>query len=182
VQRRQEAAAWSVVPEVEVHGVRAHGWIDLLAFHAASRTVLVDEIKTDLHDIGGLGRQVSWYEQEAWHAARRLGWRPRRVVTIVFVLLTQANDQRIRENRDVLRDMLPGRAPDVTALLEAPESAPHLRRALVMVDPFRRGKTWLIKAMADGRRTAAPHLDYADVARKLTSSARAAGRAPVRSE
>jgi transcriptional regulator with XRE-family HTH domain len=168
VHRKQAAAGWSVVPEVEVHGVRAHGWIDLLAFHAASRTALVDEIKTDLHDIGGLGRQVAWYEREAWHVARGLGWRPRRIVTVVFVLLTQANDDRIRQNRDVLRDMLPGRALDVAALLHAPETAPNLRRALVMVDPLRRGQTWLIKAASDGRRTPAPHLDYADVARKLT--------------
>ena len=37
---------------------------------------MVDELKTELDGLGALQRQIGWYENDAWTAARRLGWRP----------------------------------------------------------------------------------------------------------
>jgi transcriptional regulator with XRE-family HTH domain len=66
VARRLERAGWYVAREVEVGGDRSRGWIDVLAFHPRSRLVLVIEVKTELHDLGQVERQLGWYEREAW--------------------------------------------------------------------------------------------------------------------
>ena len=78
VQRRLEAAGWEVAREVRIDDGRYHGWIDLLAYDAATGTMIVIEIKTRLDDVGAIERSMYWHLREAARAARRLGWRPRR--------------------------------------------------------------------------------------------------------
>jgi transcriptional regulator with XRE-family HTH domain len=48
VERRLRTAGWQTAREVEVVEARSHGWIDIMAFHAESETLLVVEIKTRL--------------------------------------------------------------------------------------------------------------------------------------
>jgi len=75
VASRLRADQWEVGLEVEVGSGRYRGWIDLLAFRAIDRALFCGEIKTELDDLGRIQRTVSWYEREAWEAARRMGWR-----------------------------------------------------------------------------------------------------------
>ena len=162
VQRRLEKAGWNVRREVEVVHGRSHGWIDILAFEPRSATVLVIEIKTQLEDLGQTERTLGWYEREAPAAARRLGWRPRRVSSWLLLLATDAVDCRIAENRDALNAAFPGRAPDVMGWLRGSELGALDGRALAMIDPRNRRRAWLLRTRVDGRRTAARYRHYAD--------------------
>lgn len=170
VRRRLERLGWDVVQEVEIVLGRSHGWIDLLAFHAATGTLLISEIKTELHDIGELQRTVAWYEREAWAVARRLGWSPRRTVTCLFILATQENDARIAGNRELLAQAFPLRSRALGHWLEDPTGGLPRRRALVMIDPRSRKGAWVRGALVDGRRTPAPYVDYRDFIQRLPRS------------
>ena len=88
-QRRLEAAGWRVAREVEVVHGRHHAWIDLLAFHPATRTLLIIECKTRVEDAGAIERQVSWYERVAMERARALGWEPVGMTTWLLVLASE---------------------------------------------------------------------------------------------
>jgi hypothetical protein len=75
VQRRLEAAGWQVAREVRIEDGRYVGWIDLLAFHAPTATLLVIEVKTQIEDVGAIERSIDWHIRGARRAAERLGWR-----------------------------------------------------------------------------------------------------------
>jgi transcriptional regulator with XRE-family HTH domain len=81
VARRLESLGWLVHREVEIAGGRSHGWIDILAFDPVTRTLLVIEIKTEIHDLGQIERTLGWYGREAWSVASGFGWRPAAVRT-----------------------------------------------------------------------------------------------------
>ena len=162
VQRRLESRGWLVRREIEVVHGRSHGWIDLLAFDPRTRTLLVIEIKTQLDDLGRIERTLAWYERDAWAAARRLGWRPRRAAGWVLLLATTACDDRIRDNRDAVASAFPSRASDMLVwLMRDGDTEPH-RRAIALIDPSSRRRDWLLRCPVDGRRTPAPYRDYAD--------------------
>lgn len=162
VRRRLERLGWDVAQEVETVLGRTHGWIDILAFHAATGTLLIGELKTELHDVGELQRTVAWYEREAWAVARRFGWSPRRAVTCLFILATQENDARIAGIRELFAQAFPLRSRVLGRWLEDPSGGLPRRRALVLIDPRSRKGAWVRGARVDGRRTPAPYVDYHD--------------------
>ncbi len=170
VRRRLERLGWEVALEVEIVLGRTHGWIDTLAFHAPSATVLVGEIKTELHDIGDVQRTVAWYQREARRAAERLGWRSRRIETCVFVLCTDESDARISANREILAQAFPVRSRRMRRWLEDPSSPTGGAGALVTIDPLGRGRWWILGTRIDGRRRAAPYTDYRDFAARLRAA------------
>lgn len=168
VAARLERSGWRVVTEVEIGGDRSRGWIDLLAYHPSTGILLVIELKTEIHDLSAIQRSLGWYEREAWTAARRLGWRPRKVVGCLLLLATEANDSRSTENRDVLATEFPARARDLDAVVAGETPADGARRGVAMVDPRSRRKAWLRPLRIDGRRAPAPYRDYADFMRVTT--------------
>ncbi|MDQ2965867.1 MAG: helix-turn-helix transcriptional regulator [Chloroflexota bacterium] len=162
VQRRLEKTGWIIRREVEVVQGRSHGWIDVLAFDPGAGTLLVIEIKTQLDDLGRIERSPGWYEREAVAAARRLGWRARRIRGWLLLLATAAADDRVIENREALGASFPGRAPAMIAWLRGSSLSAPDGRAFAMIDPRNRRRAWLIRTRIDGRRTPAPYRDYAD--------------------
>jgi transcriptional regulator with XRE-family HTH domain len=163
---------WQVATEVEVGGDRSRGWIDILAYHAATGILLVIELKTEIHDVGAIQRSLGWYEREAWQAARRLGWRPRHIVGCLLLLATEANDTRVADNRDVFTAAFSGRARDLDAILSAQIPPGRISRCVAMVDPRSRRRTWLRPLRIDGRRVRAPYQDYADFMRATAKRTR----------
>jgi transcriptional regulator with XRE-family HTH domain len=166
VERRLQAAGWRTAREVEIGSDRSRGWIDLLAWHPGSRVLLVVEIKSEIHDLGAIERTMNWYEREAWAAARRLGWLPRRVGSALLVLQSEANDRTIAINRDVLAAAFPQRA-DALARVVGGATDKADGRTLAMIDPRSRRVRWLRQTRVDGRRTAAPYADYIDAVRTI---------------
>ena len=156
VERRLTRLGWLVAREVRIEDGRYLGWIDLLAYHPATRTLLVIEIKTRLADIGGLERTVDWYGRVAWSAARKLGWRPERVVRWVRALASDEVDAVVSAHRAVFATAFPSRAVAMEEGLSQPESMPAAP-GLALIDPSSRRRSWLFRTRVDGRRTAAPY-------------------------
>jgi hypothetical protein len=151
--------------EVEVGGDRSRGWIDLLAFEPRSRTVFVIEVKTEIHDIGAIERSLNWYCRESIHVALRFGWHPARVRSVLLVLQSRVNDDRIASAPEVLNTAFPGRATELRAVIDG--SGDGEDRFMAMVDPRSRRSAWLRASRSDGRRSVAPYVDYIDAARQL---------------
>ena len=167
VERRLRAAGWHVAREAEVVHGRAHGWIDLLAFHPRTEVLLVIEIKTRLDDLGLVERQLGWYGRSAADAARRLGWRPRRVVSWLLLLASEEVEWSIRNNREALRTSFPTRARDMLAWLQGDH--PVTERGLALIDPTSRRREWLIRSRVDGRRSTSRFPNCAAAARLMSA-------------
>jgi hypothetical protein len=85
VKRRLERWSWLVRVEVSYSRYGERGRIDLLAFHPATRTLLVIEVKTELVDVQSLLGTLDAKVRLARHVARDLGWEVASVVpAIVF--------------------------------------------------------------------------------------------------
>lgn len=163
VRGRLEGLGWRVATEVSITSGRWRGWIDVLAYHPGEHVLLVIEVKTEISDMGEIDRQLGWYEREAWAAARQLAWRPRAVTGLLLLLMTAANDERLRENRDAFAQAYPVRAEELAALVEDPGQPPRRGvRGLAMIDPRSHRRGWLRATRLDGRRSAAPYRDYRD--------------------
>ena len=173
VDRRLRTLGWETAREVEIVHGRSHGWIDLLAFDRSTGTLLVIEIKTRLDDLGGLERQLGWYERMAWQPARARGWRPRRVISVVLALASDEIDGVIRAYREVIQIAFPARPGE---LVTRPASAVSEARGLALIDPASRRRDWLIRTSIDGRRSRLPYRKYADAARPAAASI---ARAPL---
>jgi transcriptional regulator with XRE-family HTH domain len=170
VASRLRRLGWMVETEVEIDGRNGPGWIDVLAFHVASGTLLVIEIKTEVHDFGRIQRTIAWYERHAWSAARDRSWVVRRSHGALLLLATDAVDARLRENRLLAKTAFPGRAGDLNELTNRHSSvAVPFARSLAMIDPLSRRHDWLRPTRLDGRRARAPYEDYASVVRRLGS-------------
>jgi transcriptional regulator with XRE-family HTH domain len=165
---RLMSAGWEVRREAEIHQGRWHGWIDLLGFHAATKSGFIGEIKTELPDFGELERTLNWYTRMAWNIARSIGWQYRRLGSAVLVLATEANEMRLRDNAVLVRQVFPVRATALHDWLANPSGALP-GPALVLIDPRSRRSQWPIALAADGRRSALRYANYADFMKRRNS-------------
>jgi transcriptional regulator with XRE-family HTH domain len=164
VDRHLRSLGWMTAREVEIVQGRSHGWIDLLAFDGRSGTLLIVEVKTRLLDLGGLERQVGWYERTARQSALALGWRPRRSALVVLALASEEVDRVVREHRELLFYGFPIRAREIARGLADPSLLTE-KWGLALIDPASRRSDWLIRTGVDGRRSRLPYSDYADAVR-----------------
>lgn len=157
-RRLLEASGYACVTEQEVMDGPWRGRIDLLAFDATARRLVLVEVKTELRDAGGLERQVDRYARLCMEVARRHGWRVGEVAVAVLALATAETDAFLVANREVMAGGFPirGRAA-IGCILDR---EPIRGRLLLMLDPRRRGRRVVGRARADGRRTPAPYRDY----------------------
>jgi DNA-binding XRE family transcriptional regulator len=169
VGRRFRQGGWLVVRETEIAHGRSHGWIDLLAFHPGTRTLLVVEIKTRLDDVGSVERQLAWYERSARDIAASSGWRPSSILSWLLLLQSDEVENAIRRDRDVLREGFPVRASEMRSIFHGNPPVANLGRGVALIDPSSRRAAWLIPTRSDGRRSAAPYRDYGDAARRMAS-------------
>jgi hypothetical protein len=128
--------------------------------------LLIIEVKTRLDDLGGLQRQLGWYERRALTTARTLGWAPQRISTWLVCLASAEVDGVLDRQRDLFAHGFPARARDMLGLASG---GPWHRRGIALLDPSSHRKDWLIRTRLDGRRSPAPYRDYADAARRFSS-------------
>jgi hypothetical protein len=98
---RLRAMGFDVRLEVEILDFRSRGWIDLVAFHRERRALLVAEVKTEIVDMGAAQRQLAWYSRSAGDAVRSFAWRVDVSASALLVLATDANENRLAENRSL---------------------------------------------------------------------------------
>ena len=102
-----ERLGWQVVPEVSFAIAGERGWIDLLAWHPPTRTLLVVELKTLIVDIQELIGVVDRKTRLAARIARQRGWVPAVVATWVVVAEGSTNRHRAARHRALLRAAFP---------------------------------------------------------------------------
>jgi hypothetical protein len=109
-----------VVPEVSFAVYGERGVIDILAFHAAHRKLLVIELKTQLVDVQELLSAVDRYRRLAPRVAAERGWAAREAAIWVVLRDTTTNRRRVAAHVTVLRSALPHDGRTVRGWLRAP--------------------------------------------------------------
>jgi transcriptional regulator with XRE-family HTH domain len=111
---------WVAVPEVTISIYGERGAIDILAWHAPTRSLLVIELKTELVDVqetvGTLDRKV----RLAGQVARDRGWDPLTVSTWLLVAESPTNRRRVDGHSAMLRSRLPADGRAMAAWLRRP--------------------------------------------------------------
>jgi transcriptional regulator with XRE-family HTH domain len=103
---------WVAVPEVTFSIFGERGAIDVLAWHAATRTLLIIELKTLLVDAGEVVRQMDARGRLAMEIAAARGWHPATVSLWLVLTDTRTNRRRVDQHAAILRPLmsLDGRA------------------------------------------------------------------------
>ena len=116
-----ERWGWQTRIEVTFSEYGERGSIDLLAWHPATRTLVVFEIKTELGSVEGLLRPLNVKVRLAERIARdQFGWRAARVGCIVVFPEDRAVRRLVDRHATVLVGALPNGSRDVRRWLREP--------------------------------------------------------------
>src|SRR5687768_3891120 len=123
IKQRLERWGWIVRVEVSYSRYGERGRIDLLAWHAATRILLVVEIKTELVDVQSLLGSLDVKARLARHVAEQFGWEVRSVVpAIAFSEARTTRRHLMRLN--TLFDRFNVRGREAVSWLRRPTSTP----------------------------------------------------------
>ena len=98
---------WLIAPEVSFAIRGERGVVEILAWHAPSRTLLVIELKTEIVDINELMGTIDRKRRLAPEIARARGWSPRVVAVWVIVGDSRTNRRRVQSHAATLRAAFP---------------------------------------------------------------------------
>ena len=118
--RLDELAGWVFVPEVSFNVAGERGSIDLLAWHAATRSLIVIEIKTEIVDIQQTTATIDRKRRLARRIAAERGWYPTTVSCWLVVAEGSTNRRRVAAHRTLLRAAFPADGHAIRAWLPAP--------------------------------------------------------------
>jgi transcriptional regulator with XRE-family HTH domain len=113
-------AGWTLVPEVSYSIFGERGIIDILAWHAGSRTLLVIELKTAIVDVNDLMGKMDQKQRLAAVIARKRGWNPLHVAAWVIVADGATNRRVVARHRTTLRAAFPTDGRSVRGWLRNP--------------------------------------------------------------
>lgn len=115
---------WTSRVEVSYSVFGERGSIDVLAWHAATATLLVIEIKTELGSIEGLLRPLDAKVRLASRIAReQVGWHAARVAAIVVFPESDAVRRQVRRHAGVLDLALPATSREIGSWVRKPTGA-----------------------------------------------------------
>ena len=147
------AAEWDVRPEVSFSHFGERGVVDLVAWHALSRTLLLIELKTELADINDLLAVTGRRRRLAAVIAGQFGWVPANVAQWVVVAASRSNERRVAAHRTMLRAAFPADGRSIAGWLANPGSAMSALWFLPNVQSAtrRRGPATPIRVRVHGR-------------------------------
>jgi len=117
-------AGWEVRPEVSFSHYGERGVVDLVAWHAASRTILLIELKTELVDINDLLAVTDRRRRLAATIVEPFGWVPAAIASWVVVAEGRTNRRRLEKHRSAIRSAFPIDGRSIAGWLKRPEH-PH---------------------------------------------------------
>jgi transcriptional regulator with XRE-family HTH domain len=118
-----ELADWIALPEVSFSFSGERGVIDIVAWHAASRSLLVIELKTQIADISALMATMDIRRRVASRIARDHGWNPASVSIWVVVAPSRTNERLLAEYQTVLRAKFPADGRSMRRWLARPDGS-----------------------------------------------------------
>jgi DNA-binding Xre family transcriptional regulator len=113
-------AEWTIAPEVSFSIRGERGVIDILAWHAPSRTLLVIELKTEIVDFNELMGTADRKRRLAPLIARDRGWLPQSVALWVIVADSKTNRRRVQTHATTLRAAFPLDGRNIGAWMRKP--------------------------------------------------------------
>ena len=114
---------WVVRPEVSFNVRGERGLVDIVAWHAATRALLLIEVKTEIVDVGELFGTFDRKRRLGSEIARLLGYEPVAVSTALVVADTHTNHRRIRAHAATFGAALPDGGHRFRAYLRAPSGS-----------------------------------------------------------
>jgi transcriptional regulator with XRE-family HTH domain len=97
---------WEFAPEVSFSIYGERGIVDILAFHPASGSLLVIELKTEIVDVNELVGTLDLKTRLGRTIAAERGWQARSVSRWVVVTRERTNQRRIEAHRSMLVTLL----------------------------------------------------------------------------
>ena len=113
-------SAWRYEPEVSFSSFGERGVIDGLGWHAATRSLLVHELKSELVDLSDLMGTVDRKRRLGAEVVQERGWRPASVSTWVIVVDSRSNRRALARHEAVLRSKFPADGHAIAAWLREP--------------------------------------------------------------
>ena len=120
VARLLVEAGWEVRPEVSFNHFGDRGVVDIAAWHEASRTLLLVELKTELVDINALLGVMDRRRRLASEIVRPIDWRPLHVAQWLVIAEGRTNRRRLAAHRTALRAVFPNDGRSVRGWLRRP--------------------------------------------------------------
>jgi hypothetical protein len=114
------AAGWTCLTEVSFSVFGERGSVDILAFHATSRVLLVVEIKTVIPEVGGMLMTLDRKARLAPQIAQSRDWPIRSVARLLVVRDSRTARRRVDELATTFINALPNRGWRVRAWLRNP--------------------------------------------------------------
>ena len=116
-------ADWTIAPEVTFSIWGERGVIDILAWHAPRRSLLVIELKTELVDVNELVGTMDRKRRLAPVVARERGWDPLTVSTWVVLRPNRTNERHLARHRTMLRAAFPATGTAMHRWLREPRGS-----------------------------------------------------------
>lgn len=129
-------AGWVARPEVSFAEAGERGVVDILGWHARSRSILVIELKTEIIDVGDVLGTLDRKRRLGSRIASRLGWEGGSVSVCLLVADSMTNRRRVGERGATFRAALPDDGRALRRWLAAPNGE---IRALRFVSDVREG-------------------------------------------
>jgi Holliday junction resolvase-like predicted endonuclease len=107
VARHLSDAGWTVLPQVSFSIWGERGVIDLVAWHEATRSLLVIELKTEVVDVEETVGTLDRKRRLATEIVAERGWRPRSVSVWLVVADSSMNRRRVTAYDTMLRAAYP---------------------------------------------------------------------------
>jgi transcriptional regulator with XRE-family HTH domain len=111
---------WTPVPEVSFSIYGERGVIDIVAWHPASRSLLIIELKTALVDPQELVGTMDQRVRLGREIARQRGWKATTVSSWVILAEGSTNRRRARQHQGLLRGAFPADGHAMRAWLHQP--------------------------------------------------------------
>jgi transcriptional regulator with XRE-family HTH domain len=116
----KKVGGWLVIPEVSFAYAGDRGVIDIVAWHAASQSLLVIELKTRIVDINDLMATMDIRGRVARRVAADRGWSPAAIGLWVVLAPARTNARALAEHATVLRAKFPGDGRSMRGWLHEP--------------------------------------------------------------
>jgi transcriptional regulator with XRE-family HTH domain len=127
VVRTLRAADWLVATEVSFNNFGERGSVDVLAFHQASRFVLVIEVKSVVPDVQAMLVALDRKERLARQIARERGWDAGAVARLLVIGENRTARRRVDMHAATFGNMFPDRAREIRRWLVEPVASSPLR-------------------------------------------------------